>query len=321
MTPSSRCSTLTRCVPIVALTLNCFCIGPLGCTRSVTHRQTIRLHYEFLDQQALAKRAEERLAQAIFWKPKVPSPISLDLAQAPLFMEEKFDHTDDRNDRSEMFLIPLRNFDHGTTNPPTVFVWPAEGLEMLNDGALSRRIFAWYQSAPKGEVDHVKPQLRGVRITYNREGLPILWEASHGPDRPLLVFVSAELERTAVEQFGPPLAGRLFAVEKPIDETPQWTVVGAVSDAATAMGPVVHIRQPSGEMSSIICRCMPSLTDEVVETRTYQLAPWPQTVEPARKRRFSNNNPRNDNNTASLTHELGFPTAPPTSFLRRPAEY
>jgi hypothetical protein len=137
---------------------------------------------------------------------------------------------------------------HGNDHPQWSFVW-------------------WYAS------EAAEPRRQGVRVTLDREGLPMVWEVlgdSTGADP---VFISEDLETAAFESFGDVETGRGFAVEQPRADSPGVVVVRAIESGPVAMGPFVYLDGTSYDVRTVIWRCMPSQVDEITGTNEYELLP------------------------------------------------
>jgi hypothetical protein len=113
---------------------------------------------------------------------------------------------------------------------------------------------------------------RGLRVTLDLHGLPAIWEVLDERPGPRVVFVSASLEARARAAFGPPLPGRRFAVEPSLSAAPDVLVARVIDDGPAAMGPIVH-ETAGGEISAVICRCMPTQARRLVATTYYNLQP------------------------------------------------
>lgn len=114
---------------------------------------------------------------------------------------------------------------------------------------------------------------RGVRLTLDSRGSPVIWEVLDDRPDPRVVFVSRSLEERARTAFGPPVPGRRFAVEQPINVAPDVVVARVNEDGPVAMGPIVHLTAPRGEISTVICRCMPTQARQLAATVYYELKP------------------------------------------------
>ena len=136
--------------------------------------------------------------------------------------------------------------------------------------------FVWlYVDYPEC-LPQLKPRVlvRGVRIVLGSDGLPSLWEALSDEYSPRVFFVSQSLEEAARAQYGDPLPGRNFSIERGLIETANVVVAKILDDGPVPMGPYVYEDASSRRsITTVHCRCSPSQFDEVVETVCYQLEP------------------------------------------------
>jgi hypothetical protein len=128
-----------------------------------------------------------------------------------------------------------------------------------------------------------RPSLTGVRLTLDANGLPAIWEELSGRGDVRVVYVAENLEAKATQEFGGPLAGRQFAVDRSLAETPRVVVARLLADAPMAMGPVVLLRTDGREIVNLSCRCMPTQARELVGHGEYQLTAAPVPAELTRQ--------------------------------------
>jgi hypothetical protein len=72
-------------------------------------------------------------------------------------------------------------------------------------------------------------------------------------------------------EFGKPLAGRRYSVERGVKESPNVVVARVIEDGPIAMGPMVYLSAGSRSVSTLICRCMAAQAKQLVESRNYEL--------------------------------------------------
>lgn len=123
-----------------------------------------------------------------------------------------------------------------------------------------------------------KESALGVRITLDSHGLPVLWEVLDRQSDLQVVFVSESLEAKAKALFGAPASGRRFAIEQAMGVTPDVVVARVIEDGPTAMGPIVHLTAEPCDISTVICRCMPTQARQLVATKYYQLKPLTDAI-------------------------------------------
>ncbi len=135
-------------------------------------------------------------------------------------------------------------------------------------------VYFWRYPHRVDEPEKASLEGRGVRITLGSDGSPLVWEALSTNSNTRVFFVSEGLELAAVREFGGPLPGRRYAVEPALDETQNVVIARVLDDGPVPMGPYVYLNAPpKREVTTVLCRCMPSQADEFVETLGYDLAP------------------------------------------------
>jgi len=129
--------------------------------------------------------------------------------------------------------------------------------------------FVWFRT-PRGAD---RPSAQGLRITFDSSGFPAISEVLADSSGLSVHYVSDALEGAALEAFGAPLPGCVFAVERGDADDERAVVAGTLSDAPAPMGPYAY--QPSGtnDLSSLHCRCSPTQADEIREAIEYELVP------------------------------------------------
>jgi hypothetical protein len=116
--------------------------------------------------------------------------------------------------------------------------------------------------------------LQGIRTTLNAAGQPVIWEVLADSSRAKLFFVSQTLETAAVAEFGKPLPGRRYAIERSVEAAPNVIVAQVIDDSPTPMGPIVYLSAGTRQVSTLICRCMPAQARKLLATGTYDLLPF-----------------------------------------------
>ena len=135
-------------------------------------------------------------------------------------------------------------------------------------------VYFWRYPTRLDRPGSISREGRGVRITLGSDGFPLVWEALSTATDTRELFVSESLERAALREYGGPLPGRRYAVERPIDEVRNVVVVRSLDDGPVPMGPYVYLNAPpSRSVTTVLCRCMPSQVNEFVETHYYNLVP------------------------------------------------
>ncbi len=93
-----------------------------------------------------------------------------------------------------------------------------------------------------------------------------------------MIFVSEALEKAALAEFGAPMAGRRFAIERSQGEAPKVVVPRIIDDGPVPMGPTLYLMAGKRSVSTLICRCMPAQAKALTATGSYQLEPAPMTA-------------------------------------------
>jgi len=141
----------------------------------------------------------------------------------------------------------------------------------LNTRVHLRLGYLWFYAARTEEGNGLVLPIQGIRVTLDVNGRPVLWEVLADISRAEVVFVSQTLESAARAEYGPPLAGRRFAIEQNLSEEPDVVVARVVGDGPVPMGPIVYLSAGTHSVSTLICRCMPAQAKTLLDTRTYQL--------------------------------------------------
>lgn len=200
---------------------------------------------------------------ARFNKPADANNESIEHKFAPLIVEET-----DLVPTSKIgaFSNPYINDETAPLRPDTVYFH----VGTISDGnkELDYIAFLWWYEKPIGCVPmplSATLQTRGVRIVLGPDGMPLLWEAlTEGSLR--VFFVPESLEAAAKAQFGDPLPGRNFSIERDVEVCPNVVAVRQLNDGPVPIGPYVYIdATPARAVTTILCRCMDSQFDEVVE--------------------------------------------------------
>lgn len=196
---------------------------------------------------AIEDRAALIFTNAILLKPReiIPAP-DLAFPFAPLLIQE------------------ITGIDAGSDGGPTTVFYQLGAVQIAKDTRL-QWTYLW-----AGGNEH--KMARGVRLTLNARGMPVIWEVLDDRPGARVVFVSQSLEETARAVFGSPWPDRRFAVEQPTRVAPDIVVARKIEDGPEAMGPIVH--QTAGrEINSVICRCMSPQARQLLATRYYELKP------------------------------------------------
>jgi hypothetical protein len=151
-------------------------------------------------------------------------------------------------------------------------VYFEEGKAQWNGRSHDQVTYVW-NSLTSANATDADPTVQGIRITLNNSSSPVIWEVLADNSGGELIFVSQSVEATALKAFGPALAGRRFATESSLENAPHAMVVRVIDDGPVPMGPIVHLNAGSHNVSTLICRCMPTQAKNLLATKAYQLRP------------------------------------------------
>lgn len=203
-----------------------------------------------------------------FYKPnEVGAPERL-VAMAPLILWEVVDG--DSNRRFGVSIDGNANINDYAPIKSAVVYYLEDRLSL--SGIVRDRItFLWLLRSHTVEaLDY-----RGFRMTLDRDGFPAIWELL-GTSSPRIVYASMSIEDEAMEEFGAASIGRSFAVERPVEETPDVVVARVLSDGPQPMGPWVYIDGGDRAITTLLCRCMASQVGGFRDNVYYDLRPFPR---------------------------------------------
>lgn len=222
------------------------------------------------DREAIYARTDLELSVADFFKPNPQTTEAIDVYQALLLLQEvadsaAFPDADSFGAVTNTDGRPRIDRDH-----PTVYF--SESTATVNGREHDQMSFIWLYSLDTSTSEE-SLAAQGLRLTYDSTGSPAIMEVLADETGLQLVFVSRHLEESARLELGPPLPGRRYSVEQSIEEAPGIVVAGVLEDSPEPMGPVVYLRAGSREVSTVLCRCMPSQARHIRQTLEYELVP------------------------------------------------
>ena len=230
--------------------------------------------------QSIVDRTNTRFATARFYKPFLNEPADLENIFAPLIVEQQtpsaIPAAPTIRPIASIKTPPFEESGLLVQGPPTVYFHSNTVSSNAHD--FNQIAFVWVYLKHAECLPSVKPSVlaRGVRIVEGRDGSPILWEALSDEYSPRVFFVSQLLEGAAREQFGDPLPGRNFSIERNLDDAPNIVVAQKLDDGPMPMGPYIYLNH-GRRVVTIHCRCSPSQFDDVIETLEYELRPLDAT--------------------------------------------
>jgi hypothetical protein len=232
------------------------------------------------------RRATNEFAEAAFFKPAEPKSKDMGFTLAPLILQqvngakEPLSLADRFGTLSMSNGVPVLDLSR-----PAIY-WEADAVQ-IKEKAHARFSYVWcyppgpHESEPgqgsntlsAGRGEPALP-MQGIRITLNSDGQPMIWEVLADSSRAQLFFVSQNLEAAAMAEFGKPLPGRRYAIERSVQEAPNVVVARVIDDGPVAAGPIVYLSAGTRTVSTLICRCMPAQARKLQATRTYELLPF-----------------------------------------------
>lgn len=213
---------------------------------------------------AMRARAEAQFQRGFYLKPAEAGNVFTQAWQlAPLFIIEADDTA-----ATDLPSPPAR---------PQVFFQP--GHTMLNGRRHEQMTYWWtYPKTSHARRDTLSAQ--GVRITLNSAGQPVIWESLADTSGAQVIFVAQSLEMRALQEFGAPLAGRRFAVERLLTDAPEVVVARVIEDGPVTMGPIIYLRAGTRDVTTVICRCMEAQVRELAGQQEYELVSAANAPEP-----------------------------------------
>ena len=220
--------------------------------------------------EAIRKESNRNYTRSRFCRPRKIDPSITTHEFAPLIVEElgggeasapKMGLSDPIT-KSAVFEPGTVYFDQATVQADgarleqLLYLWAYKGTDDLKTGMRSKGI------------------VRGVRVILGQDGMPIVWEVAGGVGNVRVFYVVKSLEEAARKQFGDPLPGRSFSIERSVDEAPKIVVVRVLDDGPVPMGPYVYVDSSADRnITTVHCRCSPSQFDEATETMQYEFLP------------------------------------------------
>lgn len=220
---------------------------------------------------------------ADFFKPADgASHENLEMVMAPLIIQEVFSISDE----PRMFGQLAASAVSPPIELPSALYWHADTIP-LRENVLPRLSYFWFYSQPASRSSQIRqqPVCRGIRITLNTSGQPIIWEILPDSDQTAVLYVAHSLEEAAKAEFGPPLPGRRFSIEAAVEGHPHVSIARLIDDGPVPMGPIVYLLASNSAVGTLICRCMRAQATHLRSTSPYILVPaselesaWLQTL-------------------------------------------
>lgn len=215
------------------------------------------------------QRATVQFAGADFFKPAPSNATNLASTLAPLILQEAGEEAVAGASSSSFGTLTFSNgMPMVRTSRPAIYS-SADAFQH-NRKTYAQMAYLWFY-AGRAPVQAVVVQ--GVRMTLDSSGNPVVWEVVTDHTGAELIFVAQSLEAAALAEFGKPVAGRRFSIERSLDEAPNVVVARVIEDGPVPMGPIVYIGAGTRDVSTLICRCMAAQAKKLFRTSTYELQP------------------------------------------------
>ncbi|MCX8155140.1 MAG: hypothetical protein N3J91_01600 [Verrucomicrobiae bacterium] len=212
-------------------------------------------------------RATQPAGAVLLFKPVTQDTQRLASVLAPFILQSTGTDGTEVTRQRAAFGVPLSG--RRGTNP---VVYYREGKLPWGGLIHTQMTYLWiYSASSPGE----ELPVQGVRITLNQQGFPVIWEMLAAPQRRQEVYVAGSVEHAALQQWGGRLAGRRFVVEPAPEAAPSLVMPLVVEDAPVVFGPMIYLERSTRGPHAVICRCMPALATQIVDTVYYDLAAWP----------------------------------------------
>lgn len=218
---------------------------------------------EIQPTQQFRSLAEKRLDSALHIKPAESGAPEIVRSMAPLFAVGV---PPDLSEELHWLLTPRDVTARGDASDARRVVYYEHDVIEVGDQALEQVSFVW--AYPR--VSCVLPYklIRGVRVTLGADRFPLVWEVFDEQEH-LRAFVSASVEAAARARFGEPADSDRFAVQPASAWPDDFLVVGLIEDGPMPMGPYVYVDPSAWIISSVRCRCEPSLVESFREPSLY----------------------------------------------------
>lgn len=209
-----------------------------------------------LDLAARRAQAEADFARAVLLKPATDSPLDEALTYAPILVEAVATPPVDAPVDSDL---------------PQRAVYAGEMTAELRAAPYRQWVYWWWYPADAGSAAEARAWC-WLRITLDSRDLPVIWETLSSRDRFISVYVAQSLEDAARRQFAAPEPGCRFVVERAGAAQTRIGLVRVLSEGPVPMGPMVYL-DANHQVTSVICRCMPSQVRDVAATGWFTLEP------------------------------------------------
>lgn len=248
-------------------------------------------------------RATNAAGAVLLFKPTVQDTQRWETILAPFILQSSGTDEEEVRRGRRGFGLPLPGGVHATQ--AVVYFKAAQ----ISWGGLAHTQMLYLWLYAEADVPQALPA-QGVRITLNREGFPVVWEMLAAPQGRQEVYVAGSVEHASLQHFKGRLPGRRFAVEPSLAQAPSLIMPAVVEDSPVVFGPMVYLERGTHGPHAVICRCMPALATQIVDTFYYELQAWPADAEKRLRQRRDG---------AGILKRLeSFERQPPAKLLRLP---
>jgi hypothetical protein len=238
-----------------------------------------------LPYELIYQRATNEFAEAVFFKPVETTSKDLSFTLAPLILQQVNDGKEPVSVSDRFGMLSVSNGVPSLDGSRPAVYWEADTVQ-IQGKPHARFSYMWCyspqspgtgpsrgtNSTAAGRTEPGLPS-QGIRITLNSAGQPAIWEVLADRFGAKLFFASQNLEAAAMAEFGRPLSGRHFAIERSVAAAPAVVVARVIDDSPVAAGPIVYLSADTHAVSTLICRCMAAQAKKLRATRTYDLLP------------------------------------------------
>lgn len=218
--------------------------------------------------EAIYARATHSAGAVLLFKPTVQDTQNWETLLAPFILQSTGDAEEEIQQGRRGFGVPLPA--SGSVTQAVVYYLAAP----ISVGGLAHTQMLYLWLYAEADFPEALPA-QGVRITLNPQGFPVIWEMLAAPQNRQEVYVAGSIEHASLQHFGGRLPGRRFAVEPALERAPRLVMPAVVEDSPVVFGPMVYLERRTHGPHAVICRCMPALATQIVDTLYYDLQPWP----------------------------------------------
>lgn len=215
-------------------------------------------------------RTEQGFSTADLFKPKRDAQTEEAIYRAPLILQEVTGDGGDLvdADRFRAVLRPGGGPARFETEAPAVYFGQQSAVLGQNVYPLVSYVWQYPQASERSGR-----RTQGLRLTLDDDGFPVLVEVLNDSSGLRVVYVARRLEAAAARDYGEPLPGRRFAIERSLEEQPRLVVPAVFEDGPEPSGPMVYLRAGSHDVGAVLCRCMPSQVEAIRDNLDYDLLP------------------------------------------------